>query len=105
MARSDQIARQQRRAFAILRDTIPGSVTIDGTPYDVALAPGISEHENDDGTVTTPQAIGFWLPKESHPIKPATRTRVIWNDTPYFIESVLGDGENFQNWKVDASRH
>jgi hypothetical protein len=105
MARSDQIARQQRRAFSIFQDSLPGTVTIDATDYDVALAPGTSEHETEDGTITTPQAIGFWLPKSDHPAKPTTRTRVTWNGTDYFIHAVEGDGDSYQNWKVDAARH
>jgi hypothetical protein len=105
MARSDQIARQQRRAFCIFRDSTPGTVIIDATSYEVAVAPGTAEHDIDDGVVTTPQAIGFWISKDDHPTKPATRTRVTWNGTDYFIDSVQGDGANFQQWKVDASRH
>lgn len=105
MARSDQIARQQRRAFSVLHDTIPGSITINATDYDVALAPGTTEHELDDGTVVSPQAIGFWLLKSDHSSRPSLRTRVTWNGTDYFISAVDGDGDHYQAWKVDAGRH
>ena len=40
MSRASQLARQQRRAFEVLRDTVPGFVTIGTTEYEAALVIG-----------------------------------------------------------------
>lgn len=43
MSRATQLARQQRRAFDVLRETVPGTVTIGSVDYDVPLVIGRGE--------------------------------------------------------------
>lgn len=104
MSRADQIARQQARAFAKLHDGIPSTVSIGGTDYDVALAPGTQVQENDEGVATYPNSIGFWLRKSDYANKPALKTPVTWEGVKYYVSSVDGLGAMHQNWKVDAGR-
>ena len=105
MSRADQIARQQRRAFSVLRDTLPATVVIGDYSYDVALITGTASHDTDLGVLMTPDSITFWLPKCAYDTEPAVRARVTHDEIAYFIDEVSGRGEAHENWRVRAVRH
>jgi hypothetical protein len=105
MSRASQIARQQRRAFSVLRDTIPGEIEIGGTPYEVALVAGPASHEQDLGVRLTPESITYWLPKDMHPTEPAMRSAVTYGSTTYYVDEVAGRDANHQHWRCRAVRH
>jgi len=105
MSRADQIARQQDRAFGVLRDTVPGTITIAGVTYDVALVTGASSHEQDLGVRLSPESITYWLPKSLYPLEPALRSAVTYEATTYYLDDIAGRGDMHQAWRVRAVRH
>jgi hypothetical protein len=110
MSRADQIARQQRRAFSVLKDTVPGTVTIASVDYDVALVTGPASHAQDLGLRLVPESITFWLDKCDHLAEPAMRTPVSYapesgDSVTYYLDDVFGRGDMFQHWRCRAVRH
>lgn len=105
MSRARQIARQQERAFSVLKDTVPGTITISSVEYEVALVTGATANEQDLGVRLEPGSITYWLPKCDHATEPALRSRVTHEGTVYFVDNVAGKGDMHQHWRVRAVRH
>jgi len=105
MSRAAQIARQQERAFCVLRDTVPGTITMGNLDYDVALVTGAASHEQDMGLRLSPDSISFWLRKADYSIEPTLRTAVTHDGTTYYLDEVAGRGEMHQHWRCRAVRH
>ena len=105
MSRAAQIARQQRRAFSVLKDTVPGFVTIASVEYDVPLVTGPASHAQDLGLRLVPESITYWLDKDEHFTEPAMRTAVTFEGITYYLDDVAGRGDMFQHWRCRAVRH
>lgn len=105
MSRADQIARQQRRAFSVFRDTVPGDVIIGSTSYEVAIITSTASAEHSDGVHLTPESITFLLAKTQLSTELTMRTRVTHGGIPYFVDEVSGRGDMHQSWRVRAVRH
>lgn len=105
MSRADQIARQQRRAFSVLANSLPAEVTIGSTVYEVALVSGAATHEQDLGVRLTPESITFTLDKELYPTEPTLRAKVLYQSIPYYLDDVAGRGDLYQHWRCRAVRH
>lgn len=105
MSRAAQIARQQARAWGTMRDTVPGSVTMGGETYEVALVTGMSAHEQDIGVRLNGESVAYWLPKEAHTLEPALRSAVVFEGTTYYLAEVAGRGDMHYAWFCRAVRH